>query len=99
MRIVISPNARHILQRATEYKVRNASTTGPDADGRQNLEGRYGQIGISAVTTALMCIRGVKHRDQLPESQRQDRRNGEKEKQLQHRRKGARAERSTKSLD
>ena len=43
-------NARHILQRPTEYKVRNNSTTGPDAGGRQNLGGRYGKIGISAVT-------------------------------------------------
>ena len=48
---------RGILQRATEYKVRNNSTTGPDAGGRQNLGGRYGKIGISAVTAALMCIR------------------------------------------
>jgi hypothetical protein len=45
-----------------------------------------------------MCIRGVKHRDQQPESPVADRRNGEKEKQLQHRRKGARAG-ATKSLD
>ena len=60
---------RYIVQRATEYKVRNNSTSGPDADGRQDLRGRYGKIGISAVTAALMCIRrGVKHRDQLPES-------------------------------
>ena len=78
--------------------MRNNSTTGSDAGGRQNLGSRYGEIGISAVTAALMCIRGVKHRDQQPESPVADRRNGEKEKQLQHRRKGARAG-ATKSLD
>jgi hypothetical protein len=88
---------RYILQHATEYKVRNSSTTGSDAGGRQNLGNRYGEIGISAVTAALMCIRGV-HRDQLPESPAADQRNGEKEKRLQHRRKGARAG-ATKSLD
>ena len=29
---------RYIVQRATEYKVRNNSTSGPDADGRQIYE-------------------------------------------------------------
>jgi len=57
-----------------EYNVRNNSTTGSDAGGRQNLGSRYGEIGISAVTAALMCIRGVKHRDQQPESPAADRR-------------------------
>ncbi len=55
--------------------MRNNTTTGPEADGRQNLGGRYGKIGISAVAAALMCIRGVEHRDQLPESPAAGRRN------------------------
>ena len=81
-------------QRATEYQVRNNSPTELDAGDRQNLGSRYGEIGISAVTAALMCIRGVRHRDQIPET-----RSGRGEKQPQHRRKGPRSERSTKSVD
>ena len=66
--------------------MRNNSTTGTDAGDRQNLGSRYGEIGISAVTAALMCISGVKHRDPMPESKAGRIGGTGEENQLQHRR-------------